>query len=301
VALPSQDRGTSTTPCAIVAARRVRAFNDRVFAPAMIDFSVPHAAITLAVGLVAGLVGGLAGIGGSIIMLPALGLLFGYSGADKNEQHLYIAAAMLTNIVVAWSSHQHHKAKGVTRVSIVRVVLPAMLVGVVGGVGLGTVFEGRVAKHALIGFILLYSVFCLVTAFRTLPDPPEDHEHPRPLLAGIGGLTGVAAGFLGIGGGILLVPLLQGVARVPLRQAIAASAAVMWITAALGATLKLTTLPSKGLSVWAALGLASLMAIGATVGARAGAWLTHRLSLPWLKAVIGVLLGVAAVRLAMKG
>ncbi len=55
----------------------------------------------LTIGLVAGLVGGLAGIGGSIIMLPALGLFLGYKTPARTEHHLYMASAMTVNILVA--------------------------------------------------------------------------------------------------------------------------------------------------------------------------------------------------------
>jgi uncharacterized membrane protein YfcA len=170
-----------------------------------------------------------------------------------------------------------------------------VLAGVLWGSSLKGVWPGR----ALIVFILGYAIYNVVATIRHKTEQPLDA--PRPslwVLVPIGAVTGVASGFLGIGGGIVLVPLLQA-AKVPLRQAIAASAAVMWISAAIGATFKLSLLHNYGLSPLDALAFAGPMALGAVFGARAGATLTHRLKLPWLRTSIAVILAAAAIRMGV--
>ena len=274
------------------------------------DFLDPAGVIaSILIGLFAGLVGGLAGIGGSIIMLPALALWFGYQTPDHDEHHLYMASAMCVNAVVAYFSARKHKQHGALHAPTVRVVLPAMCVAIVAGVLVSNRLDGTIPKLALVAFILAYCVYSAIPD-KKAPTPTrkpsaqaegdsDDDLQPRPLrLSLVATITGFAAGFLGIGGGILLVPLLQVVGRLPLRRAIAASAAVMWITAIIGATLKLTTLSSLGLDWLDALALASLMAIGAVLGARSGATLTHTLKLPHLKIAIAIILAIAAVRMA---
>ena len=97
--------------------------------------------------------------------------------------------------------------------------------------------------------------------------------------------------------------------KVKLRQAIATSSAVICLTAMIGAALKLWSLPglyaAAGLNgpaaVWRALILAGCMAPTAVIGARIGAGLTHRLPLAWVRAVITIMLIVAAIGLARKG
>lgn len=255
--------------------------------------------LTLLVGLVAGAVGGLAGIGGSIIMLPALGLLLGYGSAEATEQHLYIGAAMCVNVVVAYFSRGRHRQAGAVRPDIVRPLLYTMCTFVLAGVLLATPLPGTWPKFALIVFIFGYAGYNVAANIWKLPEAPDDA--PRPALwklLAIGGVTGTAAGFLGIGGGIVMVPLLQA-ARVPLRQAIAASASVMWVSAMIGATAKLATLYRFDFGPLDALVLAGPMALGAVFGARAGAALTHKLRLPWLRTVIAIVLAMAAARLAV--
>ncbi len=264
----------------------------------MSDFDFMSFVIALVVGALAGAVGGLAGIGGSIIMLPALAIIFGYAGPDHNEQHLYIASAMCVNVVVSFFSWGKHRKAGAVRKDIAVPLAIAMCTFVLAGVLWGSSLKGVWPGRAMIVFILGYATYNIVATIRGTPEQPLDAPRPSLLkLLPIGAVTGVASGFLGIGGGIVLVPLLQA-AKVPLRQAIASSAAVMWISAAIGAVFKLSLLPGHELSVVDALALAGPMALGAVFGARAGATLTHRLKLPWLRTSIAIILAAAAVRMA---
>jgi hypothetical protein len=261
--------------------------------------------ISLVIGLVAGVVGGLAGIGGSIIMLPALGVLFGYQTEDKAEQHLYQAAAMCVNVVVAWAASTRHKKAGVDDPGIRRNLLPGMILGIIGGVLISDQIDGVWLKYGLVVFLWVYCIYNTVTAILGR----KHAEHPKGPAAFemtpaattkvrvIGGLTGLPSGMLGIGGGIVMIPLMQVWANVPLKRAIAGSASVMWISAIIGASLKVYGLPGHGMLRTDVFSLAAPMAIGAFAGSRLGAGLTHRLRLPHLKLAISAVLAVAGLRL----
>lgn len=259
--------------------------------------------VDLGIGLVAGVVGGLAGIGGSIVMLPGLAILHGYRTPEEDEHQVYMAASMLVNIVVSLSATLKHRQKKAVRPGIMLWLATSMSLGIIGGAVSSTSVGGEKAKWAFAVFIWMYCAYTLVTLVRRLPDHPEDGPTPRPgVLVAIGLFTGVVAGFLGVGGGILLVPLLQ-LARLPLRQAIAGSAAVMWISAAVGATTKLIAigasdhLASLGLTPMDAIAIAGPMGAGALAGGFLGAWLSHTLKVPALKAAIVVVLSLAAARM----
>lgn len=258
-----------------------------------------HALITLSIGLAAGVIGGLAGIGGSIIMLPALGLFLGYTGSDKPEHHLYMAAAMVVNAIIAIASTRQHRKAGVLDAKLNLRLSPPMLVGILIGVGLSNVMQGNTLKLGLVGFLWLYCAYAVVTTVRKLPEPGLDQMRTDWWLIGsLGALTGILAGLLGIGGGIVMVPIMILAARVPVRRAVAASAWVMQITAPVGALAKLATLGQHDQSWWHAMNLAVPMAAGALVGALIGAALTHRLRLPYLRMAIAVILAVASGKLA---
>ena len=253
--------------------------------------------IVALIGLVAGLLGGLAGIGGSLIMLPALGLILGYP--TSTTHHVYMAAAMIVNVAVSLpSAIRHHKA-GAVRLDIVRVILPVMAVTIIAGVLLSNLDDGDILRLLLALFIATYCFINLARFFRKAPEPTAEHERVKTgRLAAIGGGTGLIAGLLGIGGGIVMVPMLQVFTRISLRQAIGTSSAVMVLTACVGAALKVSTLGNVGHHPTEAFAFAAAMAPGAVLGAWTGARLTHALPLQAVRVVISVLLLVAAAKLA---
>ena len=256
------------------------------------------------VGLVAGCVGGLAGLGGSIIMLPALAVFWGYQDEDlKNEHHIYMAAAMCVNVVVALSSSVLHAKKKAARADLLRILIPSMGVGMIIGVLLSKYSAGKWSLWAFAAFIWIYCLYNIVTTIRRLPDYPDDNPTPAAWkIACVGVGVGTISGYLGIGGGILLVPLLS-FTKLPLRHAIAGSAGAMWVASIIGASMKLYTLPSIELAdgthlrIMDAVWFAVPMGVGALVGAYLGAMLTHKLKLPHLKLVIALILGIASIKM----
>jgi uncharacterized protein len=250
------------------------------------------------VGLVAGCVGGLAGLGGSIIMIPALAMFWGYSDdEDRTEHHIYMAAAMCVNVIVALSSSVLHAKKKAARKDVLMTLVPSMAGGMIVGVLLASESKGAWSLYAFAGFIWLYCIYNVVTTIKKLPDYPEDNPSPaRWKMMLVGFIVGSISGYLGIGGGILLVPLLS-LTKLPLRHAIAGSAGAMWISSIIGASMKLYTLPGLGLSISEAIYFALPMGAGALVGAYLGAMLAHKLKLPHLKLTIALILAIASVKM----
>ena len=86
------------------------------------------------IGILMGLFGGLLGIGGSVVMIPALVFAFG------ENQHLYQASAMICNFFVAASATFAHKREKVLMGSIIKLLVPSAVAGVVLGVILSNSF-----------------------------------------------------------------------------------------------------------------------------------------------------------------
>jgi uncharacterized membrane protein YfcA len=95
----------------------------------------------------------------------------------------------------------------------------------------------------------------------------------------------------------MLVPALQMICRVPLKQAIATSSAVICISSIIGAGVKLASLPGLDESVRGAMLLAGAMAPTAMLGGVLGAQLTHILPTRTVRILVTILLLVAAARL----
>ncbi len=105
-------------------------------------------------------------------------------------------------------------------------------------------------------------------------------------------LAGVLAGFLGIGGGIIFVPLLTGFS-LPIHNAVATSSFLVWITSVVGA-FKHYLLKNVELKVlW-------FLVPGLIIGAQVGALLIKRISAKKLKYLLGVVLILISIKFIWK-
>lgn len=275
------------------------------------EFTWVDAGAIAAIGLMAGTLGGLLGVGGSVIMIPALTAIFG------PEQHLYQAAAMAVNVGVAVPAAWRHHGAGAARRDVLRAMLPAAVVAVLAGVGLSNLFQGEAAERwlkRLFALLLAYVVWVNIARLRreiagrhhaASGETPAAAASSRPAArsasAGVGGVMGLTAGLLGVGGGAIAVPLQQIALRLPLRSCIANSAIVMVFSAAIGAVMKIATLPGHGVAPRDALLLAALLAPTAILGGRLGASLTHRLPLWQVRLAFVALMIAAALKMAGLG
>lgn len=253
--------------------------------------------VMLVVGIVAGSLGGMLGIGGSVIMIPAMAIIF--MDRSWHSQHLYQAAAMIVNLVVAVPAAVKHHRMGNIRGDLFRLMLPVTLVAMVCGVLVSNAFSTPQLKRLFALFLAYVVVDTLLGLARRRPDHPPDRAIVTPVRAGtVGTAMGFLGGLLGIGGGAVAVPLAYKLCRVPFRQAIGASVAVMGITSAVGATIKVATLPQHNAQPGHAIVLALLLAPTAVLGGYLGAGLTGKLPINWIKLVFAIVLGLSGLRMA---
>jgi uncharacterized membrane protein YfcA len=261
-------------------------------------------------GLLAGIVGGLAGLGGSMIMLPGLGLILGYSAASHPEQHVYMGAALIVNVLVALpATWRHAKNRNIDRVLLKR-TLPGQALGVAAGVLLSNWLDGARLAFALGVMIAVVVVVNLVRA-QLAPDklPNLEQKEPLPsakLLAPLSAAVGFFSGLVGLGGGALAIPMLQA-CGVAVKRAIGVSSAMIVATSTLGAILKLSTFdPTRvagldalqpGEFAWRVLGLAGVLGPLAAVGGMLGAELVRRLPTGTIRWIVSILLLIAAARM----
>lgn len=254
-------------------------------------------AIMLGIGLVTGVVGGLVGLGGSIVMIPAMTWLF--HGRSWDNQHLYQAAAMVMNVAVAVPATLRHRRAGAIRGDLFRMMLLPTTIAMIAGVIVSNMFDGHRLEFIFAAFLLYVSTVTIVDMIRRRPDAPADKAIVTPWrAAGVGGAMGFVGGLLGVGGGTIAVPLARMLCRLPLRQAIAASSAVMGLTSLIGAALKLGTLSSHAQSWREALVLSLVLSPTVVAGGYLGASLTHRLPLGVVRGALVAFLLLAAAKMS---
>lgn len=175
----------------------------------------------LGVGAFAGLMAGLLGVGGGLIIVPALAVLLAPLMPDATWlMHLAIGTSLATIVFTSLSSIYAHHRRGAVRWELVRALAP--------GIMLGAVLGGLLAKGIPnAGLRSLFGLFELAVALQlALGLKPKAHRGlPGPWgMGATGSVIGVISALLGIGGGTLSVPFLLW-CRVAIKQAVATSAA----------------------------------------------------------------------------
>ena len=258
--------------------------------------------LLLIVGLFSGAFGGLLGIGGSVILIPAATLLIG------PDQQVYQAAAMILNVFVAGTATIKHARKGALDMKVIRRLVPVAVVFVLIGVFASNNIPGK-------SLLMLFGILVWLIALDELrnlvmrkdqkseqdPNPPKPRTS-RPLLGVIGMTMGFLGGLLGIGGGVIAVPMLQFLNRFPLRMAITTAACVTFPMALVGAIYKNASLhqitqDGVALSAWDSLAIAAAVVPTAIIGSWIGATTLHRLPVPAIRLAFALLLIFAGFRM----
>jgi hypothetical protein len=217
-------------------------------------------------GLGGGVLSGLFGVGGGIVLVPLLGLALGLN--QHQAQGVTLAAMLLPNGLPAVL---HYRKAGVPILwKLVAILVLGFLFGVYGGSLLANRIPETPLRWGFAAFLLLLAAKMLLARAKAgapaeaLPATPEKVWLPGLL---IGAAGGVASGLLGLGGGVVIIPLLVAFLKLPQHQAQATSLAVMLPPIFLPGVLVYAS-AQKGLP-WAILGgVAAGFMLGAFLGAR---------------------------------
>ena len=168
--------------------------------------------LLLPLGLLAGLLSGLLGIGGGLVFSPLL--LLGLS------PHAALATSTVAIVPTTFGGTWAHVRN---RSLPLRGGL-AIAVGAAAGGGLfsplGFGLDGRLRLALQAGMYGLLSV--VIRPRNSLPAAVDQRQRPRDLagLASVGAVAGLASGMLGVGGGLVMVPLMVRLLAVPVHLAI---------------------------------------------------------------------------------
>jgi uncharacterized membrane protein YfcA len=252
----------------------------------------------LAVGVMAGLIAGMLGLGGGVVIVPALALVFPLLHMPSAVlMQLAIGTSLAVIVPTSMSSTWAHYRRGAVDVRLVRLLLPGLVPGAVLGGWLADKLPSAMLSR-------IFGVFVLGVAMQIFFNATAPGRRPLPgstALLGTGAAIGTASTLLGIGGGSLTVPFLN-YCRVDMRRAVATSSACGLVLGVVGASVFLWAgrdhpgLPPGAvgyLYLPAFLGIAAASVTTAPLGAR----LAHSLPVPTLKRVFAVFLALAGLRM----
>lgn len=260
--------------------------------------------ILLIVGFAAGVLAGMMGIGGGIIFTPVLFFLFDGAGVE-NPVLWTVASGLFCTFIAAfgstirqWVQHNIFWVEGIK-------------LGVLGALG---VFMGKLVITSsyysrtefviFFIFILLYAAFMM---FRRGNDTHSEFERDYSKLSlketsVAGGVGGFIAALAGVGGGGIMVPIMNLFYKQPFRKAVSVSQLAMTIMVTTG-WVQLALEPGAISGVtdftigYVDFGAAFPLAIGGLAGGFLGAFMNHKINRKYLQWGFAVLAVAMATRL----
>ena len=255
----------------------------------------------LLVGILAGFLAGLFGLGGGVIVVPALVFAFTHQGMPvETLTHMAVGTSFAVICVSSVSSVRAHHKNGFVLWPVVGKMAPGLVLGVALGVFTVIHIPGQTLQW-LIGAYLLLVALQMVTASasaseRSLPD--------GKWLFSAGGVIGWVSALFGIGGGSLSVPFLSHFGA-RMQNAVATSAACGVPIAFAGAISNMVAgISRQGLPEWS-LGYVYLpaflgIALMSAPFAKLGAGLAKRLPSHLLKRLFALFLAIIGSSLILK-
>ena len=271
----------------------------------LIEFTL----IVWAGALAAGFLGALTGLGGGVVIVPLLTVIFGV------DIHYAIGAALVSVIATSSGAAAAYVREGFSNIRVGMFLEIATTCGALAGAIL--VLYLRVSVISVIfGAVLLYSAYAsIIEAPHDREDPGPDrigsalkmdssyptasglvsyHVHHVPLGFALMFVAGVLSGLLGIGSGAVKVLAMDRAMKLPFKVSTTTSNFMIGVTAAAGAGIYL----SRG---YIDPGLAMPVMLGVLVGSLIGARVLMGVKVRVLRIVFSSVIAALAVEMIYKG
>ena len=247
----------------------------------------------------AGFMAGLLGVGGGIVMVPALYYAFTVLDFDiVTRMHLSVGTSLAIIIPTSIISTMTHKEYDAVDFKMVRSFGVFILAGVIGG----TFLAVNLKTPAL---VLFFSIFALMVGLFFIFLREKLVDNPKQISAIVKNISGVIIGFIsvpfGIGGGSLMVPFMRTFGY-DIRKSIGTAAAVGFLIAVTGTITMITggkiidnVRTPYSVGYINLLGFAVFVPV-TMVMARIGAKVVHKIDKKLLSKIFGIFLILVSIR-----
>ena len=247
----------------------------------------------------AGFMAGLLGVGGGIVMVPALYYAFTVLDFDiVTRMHLSVGTSLAIIIPTSIISTMTHKEYDAVDFKMVRSFGVFILAGVIGG----TFLAVNLKTPAL---VLFFSIFALMVGLFFIFLREKLVDNPKQISAIVKNISGVIIGFisvpLGIGGGSLMVPFMRTFGY-DIRKSIGTAAAVGFLIAVTGTVTMITGGKIiDNVNTPYSVGYINLLVFAVFVPvtmvmARIGAKVVHKIDKKLLSKIFGIFLILVSIR-----
>ena len=239
-----------------------------------------EATLGVLAGFSAGVLAGMFGVGGGVVSTPAISAIYGVAPV------VAVATPLPVIFPTAIVGAETYRRSGQIDLRA------AAWISVFGAfaAAAGAALTGIVNGHLLLIVTAVLLAWQAVEVARgaTVRQATAQREATVWVYAGIGLIAGLASGLLGIGGGIVIVPMLAGWLGMPLKRALGTSLAAIVAIVVPGAAVH----AALGHIDW---GIALVLALGSVAGARVGARIALGTRERTLRLLVGGFLGLVAV------
>jgi len=254
-------------------------------------------------GFFIGIAAALTGVGGGIFVVPVLSLLYGYSGSNTI---FATATSLATIILTSFASTVNYTIQKRVYFKLGIVLAAATAPGAYAGASLANLPLIKQWLGPIFGVFLIIVALQMVyraVRTRTVERCGEKNKvfentllrNGRKIAAGLflGFFGGLMAGLLGVGGGIIMVPVMCYALDFPIHFAIPTSMFIMIFTSISG----VTNYALQGEIVWL---FAIYLGIGSIIGAQVGAYTSKKLTNRNLLIVFAAMLIIASINMILK-
>jgi uncharacterized membrane protein YfcA len=259
-------------------------------------------AIYLSVGALVGIMSGMLGIGGGILIIPALTAIFSYLKIFPESSIMHMAIGTSLSIVILTTSsglYSYHR-RGSVQWNLVRAIIPSILIGVL----IGAVIANFLSSHFL---QLLFGVFLFLVSLKFLFEKSKKeigNPLSKSLMRFFSVIIGVLCSLLGLGGGVLLMPFLMH-CQIDIRNAAGTSLACGMMVGIVATTIFLFSPNTEtqivpwttGYIYWPAF---AGIALASILFAPVGTFFAHKLPTAILKKIFAVFLMIIAIEMLYK-
>jgi len=252
-------------------------------------------------GLGAGFFGSLVGLGGGVIMVPVLNLIFGLP--IKTAVATSLCAVCATSI----GGTARYLKKGLVDFRMGLFLETTTVIGAIAGSFLAIAIKPQFVSVAF-AVVLLYTSANMVFKLRSPEMAFDDNSRGeitpgrKYSALGLSSLAGMVSALLGVGGGVVQVPILHLILKYPIKVAVATSTYMIGITAAAGSLVYFLS-QVKGIVNYTLIDYHAVGAliIGTLTGSNLGAALSSKLKAQFIKVLFIIALVYAAFRIGFKG
>jgi len=250
------------------------------------------------VGFVIGILGSLFGIGGGFLVAPILTFIFDYFGIPDGIKFAIGTSLFVVFINSIISIFRHAKIKNINWKA-------SIIIGIISLIF--SYFSGFLVVNYINSYILkkIFGIFLISTALYLAKshhiDKISDREDNLAHFIFCVIVTGFLSGLFGIGGGIVIIPILA-MAKYPVKRAVAISVGVIPLTS-IGGLISYLMADTKNYIYnigYVSIPIALIMAIPIIYSSKSGIKINQKISSKHLRIMLSAILGTMGLAMMLQ-